>query len=86
LSTQQNFEFADLKEILVNRVGLREADVVDDPSTRFDEMGVDSLALVEIQLAMQQTYGFIIADEDAEQIETVGEAVAYVNRRLAEGS
>ncbi len=86
MPAQQHFEFADLKEILVNRVGLREADVVDDPSTRFDEMGVDSLALVEIQLAMQQTYGFTIADEDAEQIETVGEAVAYVNLRLAEDS
>ena len=47
-------------------------------------MGLDSLAFVEVQLAMEQEYGFTIADEDAESIHTVGEAIAYVNRRLAE--
>ena len=47
-------------------------------------MGLDSLAFVEIQLAMQQEYGFTIADEDAERITTVGEAIEYVNQRLAE--
>jgi acyl carrier protein len=33
---------------------------------------------------MQQEYGFTIPDEDAEQIGTIGEAIAYTNRRLAE--
>jgi acyl carrier protein len=47
-------------------------------------MGLDSLAFVEIQLAMEQEYGFTISDEDAESIHTVGEAIDYTNRRLAE--
>jgi acyl carrier protein len=47
-------------------------------------MGLDSLAFVEIQLAMQQEYGFTIPDEDAESITTLGEAIDYVNRRLEE--
>ena len=46
-------------------------------------MGLDSLAFVEIQLAMQQEYGFTIPDEDAEQIATIGEAIEYTNRRPA---
>jgi acyl carrier protein len=80
----QAFTFDDIKRILVDRVGLNEDDVVDDPNATFDSMGLDSLAFVEVQLAMQQEYGFTIADEDAERITTVGEAIDYVNQRLAE--
>ena len=80
----QAFTFEDVKRILVDRVGMDEADVSDDPNATFDSMGLDSLAFVEIQLAMQQEYGFTIADEDAERITTVGEAIDYVNERLAE--
>jgi acyl carrier protein len=74
----------DIKRILVDRVGLAESDVVDDPDATFESMGLDSLAFVEIQLAMQQEYGFAIPDEDAEQITTLGQAIEYVNRRLDE--
>ena len=81
----QTFTFDDIKRILVERVGLNEDDVVDDPDATFESMGLDSLAFVEIQLAMQQEYGFTIPDEDAETITTVGQAIDYVNRRLAEG-
>jgi acyl carrier protein len=84
LTEQTRFGFEDLKRILVDRVGLAEADVKDDPNATFDEMGLDSLAFVEIQLAMEQEYGFTIADEDADRIHTVGEAIDYVNQRLAE--
>ena len=80
----QAFTFDDIKRILVDRVGLNEDDVVDDPNATFDSMGLDSLAFVEVQLAMQQDYGFTIADEDAERITTVGEAISYVNEKLAE--
>ena len=78
------FTFQDLKRILVDRVGLPEDDVVDDPDASFEDMGLDSLAFVEIQLAMQQDYGFTIPDEDAQSITKVGEAIDYVNRRLSE--
>ncbi len=85
MAVDQAFTFDDLKRILVDRVGLAEAQVVDDPEAKFEDMGLDSLAFVEIQLAMQQEYGFTIPDEDAGDITTVGEAIEYVNRRLAEG-
>jgi acyl carrier protein len=82
----QLFTFRDLKDILVNRVGLAAKDVVDDPNATFDSMGLDSLAFVEVQLAIQQQYGFSIPDEDAHKITRVGEAVAYTNRRIQEMS
>ena len=78
----RTFTFDDLKDILVNRIGLPEDQVVNEPNRSFDEMGLDSLAFVEIQLAMQQEYGFTIPDEDAEKITTVGEAIDYTNERL----
>lgn len=86
MSQQTQFGFEDLKRILVDRVGLNEDDVRDESSLSFEDMGLDSLAFVEVQLAMEQEYGFTIADEDAESIHNVGEAIAYVNRRLAEQS
>ena len=85
MAVDQRFTFEDLKGILVDRVGLAEDKVVDDPDAKFEDMGLDSLAFVEIQLAMQQEYGFSIPDEDAGDITTVGEAIDYVNRRIAEG-
>jgi acyl carrier protein len=80
----KEFTFDDVKNILVNRVGLPEDAVTEDPNLTFDELGLDSLAFVEIQLAMQQDYGFTIPDEDAEQITTIGQAIEYANRRLRE--
>lgn len=85
MSADRTFTFDDLKRILVDRVGLPEDDVTNDPEAKFEDMGLDSLAFVEIQLAMQQEYGFEIPDEDAQEITTVGQSIAYVNRKLAEG-
>jgi acyl carrier protein len=80
----KEFTFEDLRNILVNRVGLPDDAVRDDPNLSFEDMGLDSLAFVEIQLAIQQEYGFTIPDEDAQNITTVGEAIEYSNRRLRE--
>jgi acyl carrier protein len=80
----ETFTFEDAKRILVDRIGVPEEKVVDDPALSFDELGLDSLALVDVQLAVQQEYGFEIPDEDGAQIQTLGSAIEYVNRRLAE--
>ena len=80
----EQFTFEDVKRILVDRVGLKEENVVEDPNATFEDMGLDSLAFVEIQLAIQQEYGLAIPDEDAEKLLTVGSGIEYVNERLAE--
>ena len=81
---QKEFTFNDLKTILVNRIGIPESQVIDDPALSFEDMGLDSLALIEIQLEVQQEYGFNIPDEDAHYITSVGETIEYSNRRLQE--
>jgi acyl carrier protein len=84
MATQQQFSMQDMKDILVGRVGLPEETVGDDPSKSFEDLGLDSLAFVEIQLAVQQQYGFTISDEDAQNIHTMQDAIDYTNRRLQE--
>lgn len=79
---QREFTFGDLKDILVNRIGLQASQVTEDPNTSFGDLGMDSLAMVELQLAVKQRYGFDIPDEDTGRIRTIGEAIAYVNQRL----
>jgi acyl carrier protein len=79
----REFTFEDQKEILVNRIGVPE-DTVTSPDQSFEDLGLDSLAFVEIQLAIQQEYDFTIPDEDAAQITTIGDGIEYVNRRLQE--
>lgn len=74
----------DLKQILVERVGLPAEDIPDDPTTTFEELGLDSLAFMEIALAVEQQYGLQVDEEDAERILTLGDAIDYANERLAE--
>jgi acyl carrier protein len=78
------FSFDDLKRLLVDRIGMPADEVPDDPNLTFDEMGLDSLAFEEIQLIIEDTYGFLITHEDAQQIHTAAEAIDYTNRRIAE--
>ena len=84
MATAQVFTFNDLKDILVKRIRLPESLIKNDPALSFDAMGLDSLALVELQLEVQQRYGFTIPDEDVREITTIGQAINYTNRRLQE--
>ena len=81
---QQEFTFVDLKKILINRVGIPEQDISEDPNISFEEMGIDSLARVELQLAIQQKYGFEIDDSETRYITTIGGAIDFTNRRIRE--
>ena len=78
------FTFDDLKRLLVERVGMEEDEIADDPSLEFEAMGLDSLAFEEIQIVLEDTYGFLISREDAQEITTAEQAIEYTNRRIAE--
>ena len=59
------FTLADLQQILINRIGVDEEDIPDDPDATFDSIGLDSLAVMELQLEVEQRYRFRISQEDA---------------------
>ncbi len=47
-----------------------------------DDLGADSLDLVELVMAMEEEFGMEIADEDAEKLQTVKDAINYVKERM----
>ena len=69
--------FETIRDILVEQLGV-EADEVKLESNFTDELNADSLDIVELVMAMEQEFGVSIPDEEAERIQTVGDAVDYV--------
>ncbi|MCJ7545761.1 MAG: acyl carrier protein [Deltaproteobacteria bacterium] len=72
---------AKLKELIVQQLGVSESEVV--PEAKFiDDLGADSLDLVELVMALEDEYGIEIPDEDAEKIVTVGDALKYIQEHV----
>lgn len=69
-------EFETIKKIIVDQLGVDESEVTMDASF-VDDLGADSLDLVELVMAMEDEFGIEIPDEDAEGIHTVSDAVSY---------
>jgi acyl carrier protein len=70
---------AEVKRIIAEQLDVDEADIAPE-STFVDDLGADSLGLVELVLAFEEAFEIDIPDEDTEQIGTVQDAVDYLNR------
>lgn len=73
--------FERVKAIIVEQLGVDESEVTPDASFR-DDLEADSLDLVELIMAFEEKFGGEISDEEAQQIQTVGEAVAYIEQHM----
>jgi acyl carrier protein len=67
-----------VKSVTVEQLNVEEDDVVEDAAF-VDDLGADSLDIVELVMALEEEFGIAIPDEDAESIKTVGDAVAYID-------
>ncbi len=72
-----------VKEIIVNELGVEPEKVTDDASF-VEDLGADSLDTVELVMAFEEEFGIEIPDEDAEQIQTVGDAIRYLREHQGE--
>lgn len=70
-----------VKQIIVEQLGVDEAQV-DDTASFVEDLGADSLDIVELVMAMEEEFGIEIPDEDAEKIQTIGDAIAYLKEKL----
>jgi len=76
-----NTVFDRLKKIIVDQLGVDEAEVV--PAASFvDDLNADSLDLVELIMSLEEEFKLQISDADAEKITTVGEAQDYIEEHL----
>jgi acyl carrier protein len=73
---------ARVREIIVNELGVELEKVTDDASF-VEDLGADSLDTVELVMAFEEEFGVDIPDEDAEQMRTVGDAIAYLHKKSA---
>ena len=72
---------AKVKEIIVEQLGVDEAQVTPEASF-IDDLGADSLDTVELVMAFEEKFDIEIPDEDAEKMRTVGDATEYLTQKL----
>ncbi len=73
--------FAEIQSIIVDLLGVKPEEVTLEASFR-EDLGADSLDLVELIMEFEDRFGGTISDEEAQEIETVGQAVDYVEQRM----
>lgn len=69
-----------ITEIIVEQLGVKSEEVVPEASF-VDDLGADSLDTVELVMALEEEFGIEIPDEDAEKIQTVGDAIRYIEEK-----
>lgn len=72
--------FANVKKIILDRLDVDEEKVTLEATFK-EDLGADSLDIVELVMEMEDEFDIEIADEDAEKIVTVGDAVEYIKAR-----
>lgn len=72
---------AKVKAIIVDKLGVDAAEVTPEASFTND-LGADSLDTVELIMEFEKEFGIAIPDDQAENISTVGEAIAYIEKNV----
>lgn len=73
--------FEKVKKIIVEQLGVDENDITME-SSFIDDLGADSLDIVELIMALEEEFDLEIPDSEAEKITTVGDAVEYIKNNV----
>ena len=69
--------FDKVKEIIVEQLGVSE-DLITNDASFIDDLGADSLDIVELIMALEEEFDIEIPDSDAEKVVTIGDVVEYI--------
>ncbi len=69
-------------KVVVDRLGVDESEVKVEASFR-EDLGADSLDVVELVMELEDEFDMEISDEDAEKIATVGDAISYIETKVS---
>lgn len=72
---------AKVKEIIMDKLGVEESQITPEASF-INDLGADSLDIVELVMAFEQAFNISIPDEDSEKIQTVGDVYKYLEEKL----
>jgi acyl carrier protein len=75
-----------VKDIIVDQLMLEDSEEVTEDSDFIEDLGADSLDLVELVMMFEDEFDIEIPDEEAEKIGTVGEAISTIKRKLEKKS
>jgi acyl carrier protein len=70
-----------LREIVIDQLGVNEEEVTNEASFQ-EDLGADSLDVVELVMQIEEEWGLEIPDEDAERIQTFQDALNYIEDRV----
>ncbi|MCS7053670.1 MAG: acyl carrier protein [Ignavibacterium sp.] len=73
---------AKVKEIIIDKLGVEESQITPEASFTND-LGADSLDIVELVMGFESAFNIQIPDEDAEKISTVGDAINYLKNKIS---
>lgn len=79
MNTEEVFE--KVKKIIVEQLGAAETSVTMEASF-IDDLGADSLDIVELVMALEEEFDIEIPDADAEKVTTVGDVVEYIKENV----
>ena len=69
-----------IKQIIAEQLGVKKEEVTDNAKF-VDDLGADSLDTVELVMALEEEFGIEIPDEEAEKLQTVGDALRYIEEK-----
>jgi len=72
--------FTRVQKVTVEKLSVKEEEVVESASFT-DDLGADSLDVVELVMAFEEEFGIEIPDEEVGEIKTVGDAVNYISKK-----
>ena len=73
-----------IRSIIAEQLSVAMEEVLPEASFT-DDLGADSLDIVELVMAIEEEYGLEISDDEAERIQTIQDAITYVEERVSKG-